>query len=54
VRGVKDGPELSWVREARVDVTYTNGGGEDTFADPHRPGRALDQREAASPESPPT
>jgi hypothetical protein len=32
VRGVKDRDELSWVREASVDVTYTTGGVEDTFA----------------------
>ena len=32
VRGVKDGPELIWQREASVDVTYTDGGVEDTFA----------------------
>jgi hypothetical protein len=32
VRGVKDGPELIWQREASIDVTYTDGGVEDTFA----------------------
>jgi hypothetical protein len=32
VRGVKDGPELIWQREASVDVTYTDGGVKDTFA----------------------
>jgi hypothetical protein len=32
VRGVKDGPELIWQRAASVDVTYTDGGVEDTFA----------------------
>ena len=32
VRGVKAGPELTWQREASVDVTYTDGGVEDTFA----------------------
>jgi hypothetical protein len=32
VRGVKDGPELIWQREASVDVTYADGGVEDTFA----------------------
>jgi len=32
VRGVKDGPELIWQREASVDVTYSDGGVEDTFA----------------------
>jgi hypothetical protein len=31
-RGVKDGSELIWRREASVDVTYTDGGVEDTFA----------------------
>jgi hypothetical protein len=31
-RGVKDGPELTRVREASVDVTYLDGGVEDTFA----------------------
>ena len=32
MRGVRDGPEMSWVREASVDVTYTTGGVDDTFA----------------------
>jgi len=32
VRGVKDGPEPIWQREASVDVTYTDGGVEETFA----------------------
>jgi hypothetical protein len=32
VRGVKDGAELIRQREASVDVTYTDGGVEDTFA----------------------
>ena len=32
VRGVKAGPELIWQREASVDVTYTDGGVEATFA----------------------
>jgi hypothetical protein len=32
VRGVKAGPELIWQREASVDVTYTDGGVEETFA----------------------
>jgi hypothetical protein len=32
VRGVKDRDELTWQREASVDVTYTDGGVEDTFA----------------------
>jgi hypothetical protein len=32
VRGVKDGPELIWQQEASVDVTYTDGGVQDTFA----------------------
>jgi hypothetical protein len=32
VRGVKDRDELTWTREASVDVTYTDGGVEDTFA----------------------
>jgi hypothetical protein len=32
VRGVKEGPELIWQREASVDVTYTDGGVEDTLA----------------------
>jgi hypothetical protein len=32
VGGVKDGPELIWQREASVDVAYTDGGVEDTFA----------------------
>jgi hypothetical protein len=29
---VKDGPELIGQREASVDVTYTDGGVEETFA----------------------
>jgi len=29
---VKDGPGLIWQREASVDVTYSDGGVEDTFA----------------------
>ena len=32
MRGVKDGPELIWVRDASVDVTYQDGGVENTFA----------------------
>jgi hypothetical protein len=32
VRGVKDGPELIWQREAGIDVTYMDGGVEETFA----------------------
>jgi hypothetical protein len=32
VRGVKDRDELTWTREASVDVTYTDGGVEETFA----------------------
>jgi hypothetical protein len=32
VRGVKAGPELIWVREANADLSYTDGGVEDTFA----------------------
>jgi hypothetical protein len=32
VRGVKDRDELTWTREASVDVTYQAGGVEDTFA----------------------
>ena len=32
VRGVKDRDELTWQREASADVTYTDGGVEDTFA----------------------
>src|SRR6266576_2963932 len=32
VRGVKDRDELTWTREASVDVTYTDGGTLDTFA----------------------
>ena len=32
VRGVKGGPELIWQREASVDVTYADGGVEETFA----------------------
>jgi hypothetical protein len=32
VRGVKDRDELTWIREASVDVTYQDGGVEDTFA----------------------
>jgi hypothetical protein len=32
VRGVKAGPELIWQREASIDVTYMDGGVEDTFA----------------------
>jgi hypothetical protein len=32
VRGAKDGAELIWQREAGVDVAYTDGGVEDTFA----------------------
>jgi hypothetical protein len=32
VRGVKAGPELIWQRDASLDVTYTDGGVEDTFA----------------------
>ena len=32
VRGVKDRDELTWTREASVDVVYTDGGVEDTFA----------------------
>ena len=29
---MKDGPELIWQREASIDVTYTDGGVEETFA----------------------
>jgi hypothetical protein len=32
VRGVKDRDELTWTREASVDVTYSDGGVEETFA----------------------
>jgi hypothetical protein len=32
VRGVKDRDELTWTREATVDVTYSDGGVEATFA----------------------
>jgi hypothetical protein len=32
VRGVKDRDELNWLRESRIDVRYTTGGVEDTFA----------------------
>jgi hypothetical protein len=32
VRGVKAGPELIWQREASIDVTYMDGGVEETFA----------------------
>jgi hypothetical protein len=32
IRGVRDRDELSWIREASVDVTYTTGGVDDTFA----------------------
>jgi hypothetical protein len=32
VRGVKDGSELIWQREASVDVTYLDGSVEETFA----------------------
>jgi hypothetical protein len=32
VRGVKDRDELTWTREASVDVTYQAGGVEETFA----------------------
>jgi hypothetical protein len=32
VRGVKDATELIWQREASVDITYIDGGVEDTFA----------------------
>jgi hypothetical protein len=32
VRGVKNGPELIWQREASVDVTYSDTGVEETFA----------------------
>jgi hypothetical protein len=32
VRGVKDRDELTWTREASIDVTYSDGGVEDTFA----------------------
>ena len=32
VRGVKDRDELTWTREASIDVTYTDGGVEETFA----------------------
>src|SRR5436190_21504239 len=31
VRGVKDRDELTWTREASVDVTYLAGGVEETF-----------------------
>jgi hypothetical protein len=29
---VKDRDELTWTREASIDVTYVDGGVEDTFA----------------------
>jgi hypothetical protein len=32
VRGVKDRDELTWTRDATVDVTYQAGGVEETFA----------------------
>ena len=32
VRGVKAGPELIWQRESSIDVTYSDGGVEETFA----------------------
>jgi len=32
VRGVRDRAELTWTREASVDVTYQSGGVEETFA----------------------
>jgi hypothetical protein len=32
VRGVKDRDELTWTREASEEITYTDGGVEDTFA----------------------
>ncbi len=32
IRGVRDGPELIWQREASIDVTYMDGGVEETFA----------------------
>jgi hypothetical protein len=32
VRGVRDRDELTWTREASIDVTYMAGGVEETFA----------------------
>ena len=32
MRGHKDSPELTWSREATADVTYQDGGVEETFA----------------------
>ena len=32
LRGVKDRDELTWTREASIDVTYQTGGVEETFA----------------------
>jgi hypothetical protein len=32
VRGVKNRDELTWQREASIDVTYQDGGVEETFA----------------------